>query len=937
MAFTFKHGDRPLDGYTIQRGVGRGGFGEVYYAISDGGREVALKYLRDNPEVELRGVSHCINLKSPHLVTIFDVRKNADNEYFIIMEYVSGPSLRDLLIAEPNGLGVQKAAFFMRELGKGLSYLHDRGIVHRDLKPGNIFYDDGYVKIGDYGLSKFISVSRHSAQTASVGTVHYMAPEVGSGNYSRGIDVYALGVILYEMLVGKVPFEGGSMGEVLMKHLTAQAEVDDLPVPFAGVIRKALAKDPNERYQTIDEMVSDIFGVEDVRNSLAGFSPTGLTQAAGQAARQIPIPPVPSPNPPVQPPPPPRQRAGPAPAAQEHQLPLRLSRRLRKVEERVTQKVDELDRKAGKVRPPDQTRRSDDLVIPYGPEPTKKGMVLAVLVALGISIVTGVAVGAGIGPDEMGVAAWFITLATSIGVMAGHRLIRRLGVQADPQWVQRLILMVCCTPGVGLGLIIVMEEGHRRCDVGALAAGLAAAVLFVNWKQRIRAGQSGELGLWSGFFAGLLAFIVAAVVGGGDEAATWIAGATMASVSLTVQAAAWLWPPGRRLRKLDHRGRARVETHGAAVAPAPAPAPEYAEPPSPRPGSMSGPAEPVRVPFGVPVEPGSSHAKRASTEPLPRPRWGIARAFWAVIAFCLFGGAVVTFLMPLLGVARIKDDVMGSVIGCVTCMSFMIFALTRTTQRRRKGFWLDTLRPFLISVSLVGIGAAITAMSLDRLRGEEQLGAIAGLIIAGTLFLVSVFAGVHWRRPRSPWAIVLSVLAILLVPGFLSILFVGASQQRASRIEAIRARELAEKRVRTIQRQHEAVESAQQAYSEQAEQCAEWKCPGTATARSKRLTTGDTVVRQEGDNLQVIDPMGSFTVPPRPPDPQSLMRMRVRHNGRMAWGLPSIATAGALLVGVAILGRHNKVLAGAVVAALLGGLAILLLRGAQSIPAPGTW
>ena len=172
MAFTFKHGDKPLDGYVIQRGVGRGGFGEVYYALSEGGKEVALKYLRDNPQIELRGVSHCMNLKSPYLVTIYDVRQNADGDNFIVMEYVNGPSLRDLLIAEPNGLGLQKAAFFISEIGKGLGYLHDRGIIHRDMKPGNIFYEDGYVKIGDYGLSKFISLSRHSGQTASVGTVH---------------------------------------------------------------------------------------------------------------------------------------------------------------------------------------------------------------------------------------------------------------------------------------------------------------------------------------------------------------------------------------------------------------------------------------------------------------------------------------------------------------------------------------------------------------------------------------------------------------------------------------------------------------------------------------------------------------------------------------------------------------------------------------------
>jgi len=295
MPYAFKHGDRPLDDYRVQRAAGSGGFGEVYYAISDGGREVALKYLKAHPQVELRGVSHCINLKSPYLVSIFDVKKNADGEYFIIMEYCSGPSLRDLLIAEPDGFGPQKAAFFLREIAKGLSYLHDRGIVHRDMKPGNIFYDDGYVKIGGYGLSKFISISRHSAQTASVGTVHYMAPEIGSGDYSRSVDVYALGVILYEMLLGKVPFEGSTMAEVLMKHLTTQPEVEGLPEPFGKIIRKALQKDPKDRYQTVDEMIEELLGVEEVQQSLAGFSTKSLEGAIRHAAeiRARSVPPLP--------------------------------------------------------------------------------------------------------------------------------------------------------------------------------------------------------------------------------------------------------------------------------------------------------------------------------------------------------------------------------------------------------------------------------------------------------------------------------------------------------------------------------------------------------------------------------------------------------------------------------------------------------------------
>ncbi len=304
MAYTYRNGDRPLEGYTIQRAVGRGGFGEVYFAHSDGGREVALKYLRENPSIELRGVSACMNLSNPHLVKVFDIKQNTDGDYFIIMEYINGPSLRDMLTAEPKGMGPQKAAFFVREITKGLAFLHDRGIVHRDMKPGNIFYEEGYVKIGDYGLSKFISVSRHSAQTASVGTVHYMAPEIGSGNYHRGIDIYALGVMLYEMLLGRLPYEGSSTAEVLMKHLTAQPAVEELPQPFGQVIRKALAKDPKDRYQTADEMAEDLLEVESVRASLAGFDTISLTEGVKHVSPREEPPPPPG----HAPPPPPRAR-----------------------------------------------------------------------------------------------------------------------------------------------------------------------------------------------------------------------------------------------------------------------------------------------------------------------------------------------------------------------------------------------------------------------------------------------------------------------------------------------------------------------------------------------------------------------------------------------------------------------------------------------------
>ncbi len=127
--------------------------------------------------------------------------------------------------------------------------------MHRDLKPGNIFNDDGVVKIGDYGLSKFISCSRRSGQTESVGTFHYMAPEIGKGVYGKEIDIYALGIMLCEMLTGSVPFEGETSQEIIMKHLTADPDLSRVPARFRRVIERALFKDPAKRFGSVSDML----------------------------------------------------------------------------------------------------------------------------------------------------------------------------------------------------------------------------------------------------------------------------------------------------------------------------------------------------------------------------------------------------------------------------------------------------------------------------------------------------------------------------------------------------------------------------------------------------------------------------------------------------------------------------------------------------------
>jgi len=534
VAYTFKHGDRPLEGITIQRAVGRGGFGEVYYALTDSGKQVALKYLRDNPEIELRGIAHVMNLKSPHLITIYDVRRNLEGDPFVIMEYVGGPSLRDLLIAEPNGLGAQKAAFFLCNIAAGLNYLNERGIVHRDLKPGNIFYDDGYVKIGDYGLSKHISVSRHSGQTVSVGTVHYMAPEIGSGTYTKAIDIYALGVVLYEMITGRLPFTGSSMGEVLMRHLSEQPDVSGIPEPFAQVIAKALAKDPQDRYQDVNEMVDALRASTELSASIASFDPAMLSRVArGEPVddpdRTVTTPPRPPPVPPLD-----------ARAAGEPVLAQPIA--------------DEHARRGARAG-----RRVDATLERLGLDPHKRRPQVFTLLVVLVAVATGLGLVSGHGDwPEAAAAVGLFLIGGTIGPLLAYFKILQRNLTRN-SFLDRIVYagtgVVFMIPAIGMSAEELSEDFAR------LAIPIAATLFLCNWTKRIEDGRRQRIRGGQAVWPGILGLIGAAMIDAEEYAL--VAAGMCATLSLLTQATAAMWPFGAVVRPGQpvaggahgHRGR----------------------------------------------------------------------------------------------------------------------------------------------------------------------------------------------------------------------------------------------------------------------------------------------------------------------------------------------------------------------------------------------
>lgn len=252
--YAFQVGDEPMEGLTIKRPLGWGGFGEVYFAVTDAGKELAVKHVTHSADVERRGVEYCINIRHPNLIEIYDIRKTADGSVFVLMEYVAGRSLRSLLNENPDGLPVSQVRTIAEGIIRGVAGLHAEGVVHRDLKPANVFVSGDVVKVGDYGLSKVIGEAAMEHST-SVGTCHYMAPEIRTGRYEKPIDSYAVGAMIFEMMTGKPPFGGETQVEVLMRHQFDLPRLEELPPSFRRVVGSLLEKDPGRRPQDLLDVI----------------------------------------------------------------------------------------------------------------------------------------------------------------------------------------------------------------------------------------------------------------------------------------------------------------------------------------------------------------------------------------------------------------------------------------------------------------------------------------------------------------------------------------------------------------------------------------------------------------------------------------------------------------------------------------------------------
>ncbi len=258
---------RTLGRYEILRQIGRGGMGVVYEARDTLlKRRVALKVLREDMVDPMMGrrlekeAVTAARLKHPNIITLYEAGV-VEGVRYLSMEYVEGKSLRDAMDSE---MSVTRKVELVEQVARAVDYAHGRGVIHRDLKPGNVMIDvEGRPMVMDFGLARMMDDFTHASRAgALVGTPGYMAPEQimgSSADVTAKTDVYALGVILYELLSGQLPFDGMNPSEVCTKILETEApKLVGVPSDLEAVVRKAMHRDRNLRYSTSGEFADDL-------------------------------------------------------------------------------------------------------------------------------------------------------------------------------------------------------------------------------------------------------------------------------------------------------------------------------------------------------------------------------------------------------------------------------------------------------------------------------------------------------------------------------------------------------------------------------------------------------------------------------------------------------------------------------------------------------
>jgi len=266
------------DRYDLEKQVGEGGMATVYRARDlNIERTVAIKVLRPELSVSLgadrflREIRVAANLQHPNILGLYDSGEAPGGLLYYVMPFVEGESLRDRLNKEQQ-LPIHDALQIVREAAEALQYAHERGIVHRDIKPENILLLGGHALVADFGIARAVSSAGGDKLTQTgmaVGTPHYMSPEqaLGSDHVDARSDVYSLGCVLYEVLIGQTPFTGPNAMAIMARHSmevvpSLQVVRNSIPDEVEDAVMQALEKTPADRFQTMKEFAERLQDAE---------------------------------------------------------------------------------------------------------------------------------------------------------------------------------------------------------------------------------------------------------------------------------------------------------------------------------------------------------------------------------------------------------------------------------------------------------------------------------------------------------------------------------------------------------------------------------------------------------------------------------------------------------------------------------------------------